>query len=473
MKQFFLIIALALSFNSYAQDADKTVVITVSGSGKMLEDAKQAALRSAIEQAFGAFISSKTEMLNDQVVADQMASVSSGNIKSFSILNESQFPDGSWGVTLKALISLDKLTSFVEAKGIAIEIKGGMFAINIKQQILNEQNEIQVISNTIGVLHETMQKSFDYSINAGNPLSIQGDANKWEIPISIIAKTNKNINFSANYLIKVIDGIKLNTNEIENYKSLNRQVFPIAITFKGVKNIYYLRNKYSIMEIESFASNWEFYVRNYKISNELEEIQRLGIGELQKFIIYKEGRNNYGDKYQDDPTIIFPDSGQVICNFKLKDKKTLSQIEKITGYKVNSIGISSNYKFGGIVVEELNGHGFVCALSDIDIKIIHENGIGWRDINGQVLDIVGSKKACKDLMLNGYTDWKLPSSNELLKISNNLYKNQIGNFSLEHRYHHSGDRNSESGWGWNRIDFEYLGMDSSDRSHRIRAIRYF
>jgi hypothetical protein len=47
-------------FTSIAQDADKTVSITVSGSGKTQEEAKQVALRSAIEQAFGTFISSKT-----------------------------------------------------------------------------------------------------------------------------------------------------------------------------------------------------------------------------------------------------------------------------------------------------------------------------------------------------------------------------------------------------------------------------
>jgi hypothetical protein len=126
-----------------AQSENKDVTIIASGSGKTLEDAKQYALRSATEQAFGAFISSKTEMFNDQVVADQMASVSSGNIKSFEILNQDQLPDGRWGVTLKAMVSVSKLTSFVEAKGIAIEIKGGMFALNIKQQLLNEQGEIK------------------------------------------------------------------------------------------------------------------------------------------------------------------------------------------------------------------------------------------------------------------------------------------------------------------------------------------
>ena len=139
---FFILLA---TTNGFSQTDDKDVSITASGSGKTLDDAKQAALRSATEQAFGAFISSKTEMFNDQVVADQMASVSSGNIKSYEVLNESQLPNGSWGVTLKALVSVSKLTSFVEAKGIAIEIKGGMFAINIKQQLLNEEEKEEAL----------------------------------------------------------------------------------------------------------------------------------------------------------------------------------------------------------------------------------------------------------------------------------------------------------------------------------------
>ena len=135
MKILFTILFFTIWINSFAQEANKIVSITVSGSGKTQDEAKQSALPSAIEQAFGAFISSKTEILNDQVVADQMASVASGNIQSFKVLNESQLPDGSWANTIKAIVSVSKLTSFVEAKGIVIEIKGGLFAINIKQQM--------------------------------------------------------------------------------------------------------------------------------------------------------------------------------------------------------------------------------------------------------------------------------------------------------------------------------------------------
>ena len=71
MKKSLLFLVLLLSLSINAQD-DKTVTLNVSGTGKNLEDAKTNALRSAIEQAFGAFISSKTEILNDNLVKDEI-----------------------------------------------------------------------------------------------------------------------------------------------------------------------------------------------------------------------------------------------------------------------------------------------------------------------------------------------------------------------------------------------------------------
>lgn len=91
---------------------NENYIFTVSGSGKTQDEAKQSAFRSALEQAFGAFISSKTEILNDQIVADQMASVANGNIQSFSILNESPQVARLWRVkTIKRLLSKTNIKS--------------------------------------------------------------------------------------------------------------------------------------------------------------------------------------------------------------------------------------------------------------------------------------------------------------------------------------------------------------------------
>ena len=185
-----LFFVILITTNSFSQKNNENVSIVASGSGTTLNDAKQNALRSATEQAFGVFISSNTEIFNDQVVADQIASVSSGNIKSFELLNQSQLPNGSWGVTLKALVSPDNLKSFVESKGISVEFKGGLFAINIKQQLLNEVAEIQAISQMVGLLHEPMQQSFNYEIKSLDPKSLDIDSKNWEIPLTVKAITN-------------------------------------------------------------------------------------------------------------------------------------------------------------------------------------------------------------------------------------------------------------------------------------------
>ena len=121
MKKMLLIFAILISFQIEAQE-DKTVTLTVSGTGKTLEEAKTNALRSAIEQAFGAFISSKTEILNDNLVKDEVVSVSNGNIQKYDIVSQVEIPNSGYAMTLNATVSISKLTSFAQSKGVSIEI---------------------------------------------------------------------------------------------------------------------------------------------------------------------------------------------------------------------------------------------------------------------------------------------------------------------------------------------------------------
>ena len=218
-----------------AQTENKDVTITATGSGSSQELAKQTALRNAIEQAFGAFISSKTEILNDEIVADQMSSVSSGNVKSYEVLNESQLPNGTWASTLRVIVSVDKLTSFVEAKGITVEIKGGLFVLNIKQQILNEQGEINAIANMFGILHETMQVAFDYSVSAMTPQALDANNQRFSVPISVFVKPNQNFEFCFNYLMNNLSAICMQSQEVENYRNLNKPVYQLILDSARIK----------------------------------------------------------------------------------------------------------------------------------------------------------------------------------------------------------------------------------------------
>lgn len=93
MKKNILLLFFLFSYNIFAQD-DKTVTLVVNGHGKTQDEARQNALRSAIEQAFGAFISSKTEILNDKLIKDEIVSVTNGNIQNYEVINEVQIPNG-------------------------------------------------------------------------------------------------------------------------------------------------------------------------------------------------------------------------------------------------------------------------------------------------------------------------------------------------------------------------------------------
>jgi TonB family protein len=336
MKKLFLLLVLAVTININAQD-DKTVSLVVSGQGKTQDEAKQSALRSAIEQAFGAFISTKTEVLNDQLISDQITSVSSGNIKTYNLLNESQLPNGTWGVTLRVVVSVNKLTSFVEAKGISVEIKGGLFALNIKQQMLNEEGEIKAIEDLVGLLHQPMQISFDYAITSGNPKSKDAENKYWEIPLVVTATTNKNSDFCANYFIKTLAAISLTTPEVDSYKELNKQVFHILLTYKGITSSFFLRKQKSIKSINDFVLRWEFYVNNFVVQSGIRETYGSNNdGKFHDFVL----TNEYNE--EDKIKINFPNLGKIAATFSWNDKLTLSQIEQMTGYTVKPRGVVSS-----------------------------------------------------------------------------------------------------------------------------------
>jgi hypothetical protein len=177
---------------------DKTVTLTVSGTGKTKEDAQKNALRSAIEQAFGAFVSAKTEILNDSVIKDEIVSITSGNIQGFEVLSEGELPNGLVVSTLKTTISITKLTSFAESKGAEVEFKGAIFAMDIKLQKINEQNELKAIENLITICDALLNNSLDYSLSLKDPVIIDQKKELYQLDLIIKAKTNSNYSVFLN-----------------------------------------------------------------------------------------------------------------------------------------------------------------------------------------------------------------------------------------------------------------------------------
>lgn len=226
MKSLLLSIFLLATTAVFAQDPDKTVSLKASGSGTTQEQAKNNALRSAVEQAYGAFISSKTEILNDQVVADEIVSVASGNIQAFKILEE-QHTDSLDFCLLEAVVSISKLTSFAQSKGYAVEVQGGMFAINIKQKLLNESAEVVAMRNALTTAQELMLHGFDYSVKTKEPVvndALKGD---WKIGTEVWSVTNANYQKAEEIIKSTLKNIALTPQELNEYKSLGKKTYMV------------------------------------------------------------------------------------------------------------------------------------------------------------------------------------------------------------------------------------------------------
>lgn len=277
MKYLFVLLITFFSVNLCAQE-DKTVTLVVSGQGATQQEARQKALRGAIEQAFGVFISSKTEILNDNLVKDEIVSVTNGNIQKFDVISETLMPNNTYVSTLNATVSISKLTSFCQSKGINAEFKGGLFAMNIAMQELNEKNEKQGVNNLYQTFIDILPNCLDYKIVPSEPVT---EDNKWKVQLNINFILNKNYDNLTNYVSQFIKSISMSEADINSYKSLNKPVYPIKIhrdiSFEGlsqsqlVVDTFYFRNGDTYNSIISYPYTiLKFIISNLKYNNSIE-----------------------------------------------------------------------------------------------------------------------------------------------------------------------------------------------------------
>jgi hypothetical protein len=257
------------------ENNSKTVTLTEIGQGKTKDDAKYNALRNAIERAFGVFISSNTTILNDALIKDEIVSVSSGNIQKFEILSEIQMPDGSYTSIVKATVSVTKLTSFCESKGVVVEFKGGLFAANIKMQELNKKNEEVVISNLYSVVQKITNNSYNYNVVVSDPIKYTFDDNYWKVPIVVEAKMGINKSALEEVIRNSIEGISLSEAEVESYKKQNSRIYSIQINNNPT---WYVRSFNSIALLKDlFYRVIPIRSLDFKISNSISNNSWLDI----------------------------------------------------------------------------------------------------------------------------------------------------------------------------------------------------
>lgn len=165
----FIVMAVLLcSTVCHAQTKDE-VSLVVYGDGANKEEATKVALRSAIEQVYGTFVSASTTIVNDELTKDEIVTVSSGNIKSYEEIAYTLLPDGRSSVTLQTVVCISQLVSYAQSKGASTEFAGATFAINMKMKELNKKNEELALQHLLTQMEAMIPFSYDAKLVIEEP----------------------------------------------------------------------------------------------------------------------------------------------------------------------------------------------------------------------------------------------------------------------------------------------------------------
>ena len=230
-KVLFFFVAILFVTTSFAQVNE--VKTTALGTGMDEEQATKQALRNAIEQTFGAFVSSNTTILNDRLVQDEIVSVSNGNIKDFKKLAVSHLSNGRVSVSLEATVSINKLISYAESKGSRAEFAGEAFSYEVKLMKLRAKETQNALNLMVQQLDMIAKQMFDFKLVLGDPCATPtwkknySDKSNYYFNSTIEVYGNEGSTDFANLLTNTLLSLKLSDNDVKLCRNLDLPMYDI------------------------------------------------------------------------------------------------------------------------------------------------------------------------------------------------------------------------------------------------------
>lgn len=211
------------------------VSLIVSGEGTSKELAIKDALVSAVEQAYGVYVSGDTKILNDELIRDEVVQIKQGNVKNYTILSELKVAPNNYSVILSATVSTDKLLKFAQSKGAECELAGRTLAANIALKKLYLQNGADGMDQLYHTLGYIAPKIYDYRINLGEPVISGKDV---YIPVAVDCVLNTNFNSFIEIYTKTHNSImssirsvnvqgQVEEESVERIKKLNNDILKL------------------------------------------------------------------------------------------------------------------------------------------------------------------------------------------------------------------------------------------------------
>lgn len=259
------LVFLALSLYCIAASAQDVVSLVVSADGPTKTQAIDNALRSAIEQTYGTFVSANTQILNDQLVKDEIATVSSGNIQKYTEIAAVTLSNGNTSVTLNVTVSLKKLVKYAKNKGSECEFAGATLGANLRQLQFRYDNSKKALEHLKEYTRIVGSRVFDYEIKVGKPQSGMGN-----MMISVTVKYIPN-SFTKEYfktVLQTLDATAFSEEDVTTLMGVDYmkyQFFPITGLVSRTYAYSWLcdRYKYSESFLERIQTNGRFHWKQF------------------------------------------------------------------------------------------------------------------------------------------------------------------------------------------------------------------
>ena len=222
MKKYIILGFVAMLFSCLKISAQvNEVKLVASGEGMTETEAVHNALRSAIEQTYGVFVSANTDILNDDLVKDEVVTVASGNIHSYKTLGCVELENGNKSVQVEAVVSVSSLVDFAKAKGATCEFAGAVFGANLKMVNLNKENAEKALEHLYEQLNAIASNMYDYELNVGEP-KVDGN-----IEITVLVKANENYKQFTDIVYNTLTS--LSSNNVGQLDAMNVKYTKAAI----------------------------------------------------------------------------------------------------------------------------------------------------------------------------------------------------------------------------------------------------
>ena len=216
-----LISILLVSLSAIAQYNEEMIPLEVlegekkviaDGYGFSPDDALQKALQNAVEQAAGAYVSSVTEIIDDEIVRDELLSLSHGFIKEHRKLSESKFDD-EYKVVVAAVIVEKQMIKSLEASGVKVTYRTSGMVSDLMAWDKMKEDEYQMAKALFDV-HEMKNYGiiWDYRLYMGDA---RRAGTNYSVKGNLVVTTNPNYSIEFYNLKRILSELALETEEMK------------------------------------------------------------------------------------------------------------------------------------------------------------------------------------------------------------------------------------------------------------------